>query len=556
MSKFLKHLLRFGFLGALFFFEIKALVAQDLSNYQLISVSSDHFYYNIELKDEDLFLGSDAGILAYKGPTQLTLIDPEKRGYIALENGEFNTYTYLKGNLYAPHYKTLLPVGFRHNSIVGTVYNNSLLLISKGQLFVYKQTIKPKADTLSIRSISPNFLGTYNGVFYNEKRFAYPEYTNGYIREFDDETFVCYDGLLRLKGTDTLRYEGNNGNTQIGQVDIGKIKDIFKIDSLNYLLFSEKGLSISDLKSAPNYIEQNTIGLEPRFVKAFYRDNLPIVIYYISGNKLQKYNLLDNTYTTVFQLDSDLGTIEDAYFHSGPTLFILTENRLIQANSNSQGDVYTFEMLVENLHGNHHIIPFSNQLLVSSNDGLSSYNLDTRKWIPNLIRDEFNQRAAYVSGDSIFLGTVNGYYELTKTQVEELVSTRSKELENEVTPTFENYQTETIYSLSVLCIALLGGCIYLLLRSKKVPSSHKAQAQEILAYIDTHLKDVTIVNICHEFKINPLQLNEILGDDKPGELIRSKRLDLVRKMRRAGQKEEEIAQVSGFSISYLKKIKT
>ncbi len=555
MSRFVKHLGRLGALVALFMFSVRGVKAEDLSNYQLVSVSSEHFYYNFEYIGLDLYIGSDAGVLAYKNPSLITLENANKKGYIHLENGQIKSSNYLNGNLFTPHYKVLLPAGFSHNSILGTAYRNSLLIISKGQLFIYKKTVKPKADTLSIRSISPNYIASYSGIFSNGKRFHYPEYANGYIREYPGETFICYDGLLRIKGKDTLRYEANNGNGQVASVDLGKVLDIFKIDTSRYLLFSEKGLSITDLKTKLRWIQKKSKGPEPRFIRAYYRDNLPVVIYYINDNRIQKYNLLNDSYTTQLQIDASLGNIEDAYINSTANIYLLTENKLIKAMSDLQGNNYTFQTLVENLIGNHHIIPFNNQLLITSNDGLSTYNLDTREWIPNLIRDEFNHRAIYTTPSYFFLGTIHGYYQLTKAQIEQLISQRQEEIKLEAEPSYDNHTQEIIYGLAALCVLLLILSIYLITRAKTSAVDNRAKAAEIIAYIDANLKDVTIVNICHEFKINPLQLNDILGNDKPGELIRSKRLDLVRKMRRDRRREEDIALVTGFSVSYLKKIK-
>ena len=146
MSRFVKHLGRLGAFVALFLFSARGVKAEDLSNYQLVSVSSEHFYYNFEYIGLDLYIGSDAGVLAYKNPSLITLENASKKGYIHLENGQLKNSNYLNGNLFTPHYKVLLPKGFSHNSIVGTAYRNSLLIISKGQLFIYKKTIKPKAE--------------------------------------------------------------------------------------------------------------------------------------------------------------------------------------------------------------------------------------------------------------------------------------------------------------------------------------------------------------------------------------------------------------------------
>lgn len=555
MWTFVKHLRILGILGAILLLGPNPLIAEDLSNYQLVSVSSEHFYYNFELRNQQLFLGSDAGVVAYKDHSHIQVVDPAKKGYITQEKGEFVSYNYLKANIYAPQYKMLLPVGFRHSSILATSFKNTLLLLSKGQLFIYKKAAKLKADTLSIRAISPQYIGSYSGIFANGKRFHYPEYTNGYIRELPGETFICYDGLLRIRGNDTLRYESNGGNAQIGKTDIGKVKDVFKIDTTRYLLFSDKGLCISDLKSSVRWIRAQKEGPEPRFLKAFYRDGLPVVIYFIDGPRIQKYNLLNNAYTTLLRVEPGFGNIEDAYLSSTANLFLLTESKLLQAIYNLNANNYTFQTLVENQIGNHHIIPINTQLLITSNVGLGVYQIDTREWIPSLIKDEFNHRAVYITKDYFYLGTINGYYQLTKAQIEELISWRLEDVKLNSELDFESHETEIIYGLTALCVLLLSISIYLISRPSQSSVNHKAKAAEIIAFIDSNLKDVTIVNICHEFNINSLQLNDILGTDKPGELIRTKRLDLVRKMRLERRREEDIAQVTGFSVSYLKKIK-
>lgn len=557
MSVFLNYLSSFRALLALFLLSFQSAIAADLSPYSLTSVNSDRYYYNFQHKDHVLYIGSDKGILRYQDPLHLPLIDSTKKGYISLENGALICSNYLKGNLFTPHYKSLLPEEFRHNSIVGTEYKNQLFIVSKGQLFVFKKSAKPKADTLSVRSISSHYLGTYSGIFYNGNRFSYPNYANGYIREYPEETFICYDGLLRIRGKDTTRYEANVGNTLVGQTDIGKILDIFRIDSKRYLLLSDKGISLSDLNSNPQWIEMKNTGIEPRIIKAYYRDNLPIVIFYIYGNKIQKYNLLNNSSTTLFQIDSLEGNIEDAYFKDAGTIYLITSKKLIEVTSNNMGNKYQFTTLSENHIGNHHIFNINNLLLVTSNDGLSAYNIDSREWVPNLIRDEFNQRAIYNDNEVYFLGTIHGYYQLNKNQIEELINQRMEEIK-EMVPDVEekNQSNKIIYSLIGVCILLLGISIFLVARSRRTDIDSKLKASAIINYIESNLKDVTIVNICHEFKINPLQLNEILGNDKPGEFIRSKRLEIVKKMRKDRRREEDIALVTGFSVSYLKKIKT
>ena len=60
--------------------------------------------------------------------------------------------------------------------------------------------------------------------------------------------------------------------------------------------------------------------------------------------------------------------------------------------------------------------------------------------------------------------------------------------------------------------------------------------------------------LCEEFKLTVNLLYNILGDKKPGKIIRKERLKIVKKMRRQKVSDEIISKATGFSRSYLKKI--
>ena len=85
---------------------------------------------------------------------------------------------------------------------------------------------------------------------------------------------------------------------------------------------------------------------------------------------------------------------------------------------------------------------------------------------------------------------------------------------------------------------------------RKLPSKEK-----IIEYIDSNLSKVTVTLISEHFKSNFNLINNELQDIKIGELIRQRRIMTVRAMRKKLFNEESISIKTGFSISYLKKIK-
>jgi AraC-like DNA-binding protein len=70
------------------------------------------------------------------------------------------------------------------------------------------------------------------------------------------------------------------------------------------------------------------------------------------------------------------------------------------------------------------------------------------------------------------------------------------------------------------------------------------------------LPEASIKTILDEFNLNAPQLYTLLSPDKPGAIIQNLRMEMVKKMRMEGKPASEISEASGFSISYLKKLRT
>lgn len=526
----------------------------DLEDFQLKSVSSHFYYYNFCQKGEELFIGSDHGILKFVNPSQITVRKPNQKGYIYLENEEIIARsTYISGTA-TPQFSALLPQGFKNYAVTGTPFRNYILVISRGQLFVYKKGARTYSDSLSVRSISKNFLGTYNGIFYKGQKTPF-KYTNGYIREFSGENFICYDGLYRLLPNKAIYYDNMNG-PQFSNLNLGFARDIYRINPQRYLIFTTTGLFISNLNNYAKKILTVKTGNEPRFINTMDRAGIPIHVFFSQNNILYQYTIASGKLDEVLHLDDSLGEIEDCYFDPYETgkMFIITKEKLLQANASIKNK-YSIQIVEENLDSNHHLVKFNDNLLIPSNSGLSVYNLTTRTLARNIIRDEFNKRAVYVDNGIVYLGTIHGYYKLNQAEINRLTAIASDEKEIAVQDATD--QEYTIYLLGLICLILVICCWFLYNKSRqKATSGSTISESEITTFIEENIATVTIHNICEKFEINSLQLNDILKSDKPGQLIRKKRMEIVTKMRKQKKDIETIAKASGFSVSYLKKIKS
>lgn len=83
----------------------------------------------------------------------------------------------------------------------------------------------------------------------------------------------------------------------------------------------------------------------------------------------------------------------------------------------------------------------------------------------------------------------------------------------------------------------------------------KSELKEIEEFIDNNISSVNINILCEKFNMYPKDLYELMNKRKPGELIRKKRVALVKKMREEKSSEKEISLKSGFSVNYLRTIK-
>ena len=74
-------------------------------------------------------------------------------------------------------------------------------------------------------------------------------------------------------------------------------------------------------------------------------------------------------------------------------------------------------------------------------------------------------------------------------------------------------------------------------------------------YIKSNLTTVTIESIRAQFGLSNKSLYALTTPEKPGRLITKYRMKMVKDLVAKGQDIEAISRATGFSVSYLKKLK-
>lgn len=533
------------------------------SDFRLSFMFNGAHFYNIEKHENDVYIGSDKGIYKYLHPNKIALIDSTKKGYVYYINGGITCRNYFKIGYQTPFYNSLMPDGYKNQSIVGVSFKSQILITSNGKLFLFDKKLAKQADSLSVRSITNNYLGTYSGVFYKNKKIEYPPFCNGYIKEFDKETIICFDGIVRLfnDGNSEIYETPKDFQKAFGRANTGSFRDAIKIDDQNYILVTTSGLLYTNFKGRSSWIikgnnDPNLCIIEVNFNKS---NNRVTKLIFGFNNIIYQYQISSKSLKKLFEINTKNGSIKDIAYEELARVHVLTDDKLLLVQKHSD-NTYTEEILLSNMIGNHQLIWLGNYLLITSNTGLSAINTLSGQVKKNVIQDEFNDKAYKITKDSIFLGTVSGYYALTNKQLTDLIETNEQnEIYEEIKTTQSPYFIHFIFTsiLSILLIALL---IYNYKRAKaKYKEIHiavKITRDSLEDYIKQNLANATILSITEHFQTNLHVINKVLINLQLGELIRNLRIEKVKKMRKQNCSEQEISALTGFSISYLKKIKT
>ena len=520
---------------------IQIIYSQEKQNFELKYFNSDNYYYNIIQSQDGVFVSSNGGVFKVLG-SRLELIDQTLKGPISvnknsiIEQGEI---------LYSDQYNSLLPVIYQN--ALQTFYETptKLYLVVRGDLFVFNKTSIEVERYASIRAISKNYIGTYDGIFNRSKQKAFisPTYTNSYIREFDSLVFINWDGLAIHNKEETKDYYDKAGNgLKIKSQLLGRANDVAQLSDYEYLLLTNTGIYQFNIQnenvtllrpttSGPMTFlrdERNTLGVE----RIFIHDKESVIVYNIASNTFEEL-LRANDILSVFS-------------NSASVFYILTSSGLYYYNLSLSSDS---KELISNIDGHHTIGYFKDFIFLTSDNGLSIYSVKDNRLASQTIKDEFNRKAKYIAEDTLYLGSVNGLYSLDYTTVNNLYLNNIKPYPKKSLPWYFYLLT-----LALTIILILSVWIYRINTAREI--THPTLTEKnVLKFIKKNLNSVSIESICLEFAVNQNEIYKTLKNGRrPGEIIREERIKLVREMRKRNKSEEDISLATGFSISYLKKI--
>ena len=509
----------------------------------LIKVYSNNYFFNTIIYNDNIYLGTNKGIFTIK-ENKLKEINT-KKGYVFYnsKSKKLDTKDFKEGLLNKTLFNYVIKNGEKQEGF-NVRLNSILYIVHNGLLYTYKEenyTVLLKGK--SIRSFSKNYIGTYSGVFDRKlNNINIVGYVNGKIKEFKDETFICYDGLIKLQKDSIHNYiNRTNIQTNINNKDLGFARDISKISKNNYLLFTDRAISIINFTDTKAEVVKKTDRNSETFLIYEQIDTLNQSLQRIivaNNNKVEFLNpetlktyewlSLDSKITAAIKLNN---TIKSNF------ILASTKNGLYFINSKGEK-----EKLDDKEY--HTLLTYDYEnIILSNNYGLFVLNLNTNK-ITDLVKNiEFNRGALFKEGTKILAGSVNGIV------VFDSIANFSN------TISLKN-NTNTI----IITLALILLSISLLIMLKKVKKKKnqpigttKATKNDIENFIENNLKDVSLSLICEHFNISIRNVYLLLKPNKPGDLIKYRREQKVKKLIKENKYTlSEIAIETGYSLVYLR----
>ena len=516
------------------------------NTYTIDKVYEGKIFYNFVQYEDELYVSSNKGVFKIESSNNNSLLI-FKKDIIGPIKTNFSKNQNYKIKFQSPVVE-IKPPTFLNAITDYAFFNNSLFIIRRGKLVSFKKLSYEYSPYESVRSITKNTVGSYNGIFINGKKLKKLNYTDGQIKEFDSITFVCYKGLLSYENNkETIIYRGNDKRNE---KKYGNIYDIFLINHPNYLVISSNGLY--------NYnSEMNTFDLiystQKEIIPARVNKNDNKIgnngfFSFVDKNELISINV--NTLETKTLGNWLENNVDDILLCDvePKNIYTISENKYLHYYKMNSDGLELIEKTPINLTA-HTISDFGNLIFLSGNNGLSIYDKNKQKMFDGYILDEFNKNAVYKSENEISFGSIHGVYSFKN------LNEFSKNL------IFTDFKIEKSYIfesffLFIALFILITVVVKKYTSSNKINVSREKLVLNIKNFIQNNLNSVTLKMLEDEFDLAYYEINSLDKDFKPAVFIKNSRKIKAQKMFFDKKSMSEIAQKTGYSETYLLKNKT
>ena len=521
-------------------FLIEVTFAQN--KYTLISMYDDKNYYSVVDDGENIFLGTDKGIFKIDQLNNIILFDNLTIGSInsSLKKKEQNI-KFLNAPPFVPLEAEYL------NSITDLlIRDKDLFIISRGKLFVFRELWYNFTPYESVRSITKNYTGSYSGIFKGNDLVNYPTYTNGQIKEFDEITFICYDGLVKIINDQVnFIYDYN-----LDDKKLGRFSNIFKLSESEFIVISNKGIYQYNTKNDGFkliYDSSNSPVIPTRkiFRNGYEFKEFGFSFAYKNSINLMNLETFEVSTLTFDQLAENIIDIVNKGLH----YYLISEQKKLYKLSIDFNNPTDFErnQIVEviNLDQLKHTIEmFDGYIVLTGNNGLSIYDTYNEKLYERVLIEEFNKGSIYLDDKSLKIGGLYGVYSF-----ENFDLNFKKILQNMPAKSMPINIWMILFFISLVLIGVLT-YLYISRRTQK-GSAKEILVDEIKDYINQNISVITINSIIEKFNLDYNQLYQLNNDFKPGKYITEKRQKIAAQLIKKDKHLKEIAQETGYSQSYL-----
>jgi len=554
-NTYIKHILRrqaLTLIAGLFCLQVMGQSTRDTS---LLSLISRPFFYNV-VKDKkgDIYAGTSEGIFRME-ETSPVKVD-KRKGYLRIDQQGGVDIDTMGVRFHKQTGMThLLPFPDEQQNEYHAGNEEYFYITSGGRMHVYE--VRPygyRFRNHSIRTISKHFTGTYSGIYYRDRLLKFPvsPFTDGYIRELNGKVFMCAYGLDVF----SLR-EIESGVGTLTSLPVGggfNFMPCWDIRSINrnrqYLVASGNRLILMDTS-----LKQATViftGKDDSQIVLMNENRTYNSIPFSHGDQMYVYDAQNGRIITTIRSGQP---IMDGY-STDRQMFMLTQDALLRNRSTKN------DRLAKGIERAHTLqVINETEFAIATDAGLFLYNVQEDHLSTLIPRVEFNRRALHIEDNMLYAGSINGLYILDLANRDKIVAFNDRQ--------FRMDQGSAVPTWVILAFILLtAGLLLIILRDRRriqhmetaleqaLPEepAPRISREDITAFIASNLASASLKTILDHFKTSNSTVYALLEPQKPGGLIQELRHEKVKAMRAEGKGLSEIAEATGLSESYIRKI--